>query len=514
VTDAAAKRVVERLGRSKNVRHQIEGRLDECYRFALPGRLRFNQMEGTSTGPDDDIYDETAVVALEDYASIIHSRLTPDFFEWASLKADSSIQPRDRAAVNRDLEEICTYAFEHIHGSNFSQEAQESYLDLGCSTGSMLVEWRNGGLLHSSLPLTQVYFEPGIDDAIGGMFRVRENIRAELIPPMYGTAANIPTELQAIIDKEGDKPLTVIDAIWRTYGPEGGGERHVVVRSPGGTLGDVTILSETFRGEGSLPFLAFRFSKAAGEVYGRGPIMKIISGIKTTNLVIELMLQNAAMSLVGMYQYEDDSTINPATVKIEPGTLIPHAPGSQGIRRIDTAGAEFQVAGIILDDQRRNIRNGTYTDALGDPNRSPMKAAEVHARTGEMAQRISANIGRLTSEMIRPYMRRVLRLLVEKRRIELPIPMENIIITPEGPLAQAVRYQRFQSFAQLHEAIAMVYGPQIAPAYYDDAKLIDFLRRSLSSPLEPMADEAKLRENLERAAQMAAAATAMQGGAA
>jgi hypothetical protein len=504
VSDPRTKRVMDRLGNAERVRMQIEARLDECYRYAMPGRARFHETEGTTTGTSDDIYDETAVVALEDFASVVHSNLTPDHAEWASLSCSLEVPKEDRDEMNRDLEELCTFAFDFIHASNFSQEAQEAYLDLGCSTGSLITEWRDGGLVHASVPLTQVYFEAGADDSVGGMFRRRRNVRAELIPAMYPGAV-IEGDLAKIIDKEADKPLEIIDAFWRSHGNGLEGERHVVVKGDAGGLQSTLILHQELRGRGSLPFTAFRFSKAAGEVYGRGPIMKVMSGIKTTNLAVELMLQNAAMSLVGMYQYDDDGVVNLNTLRIEPGAVIPRAPGSRGLERIETAGSEFNVAGLVLEDQRRNIRNGTYTDALGDP-RSPMKAAEVHARTGEMAQRVSANVGRFSSELIRPYMYRVLYLLRQAGLIELPVKMERILVTPEGPLARAVRQQKLGSIGTLHQSLGAMYGPQLATAMFHRERTAEMLREATGTPRLALADEDELRENLEQLQQAMEAA--------
>lgn len=494
-----AKRVSARLSKARSTRNLIEQRLDECYRYALPGRSRFNS--NVPGGEPEDIYDETAVVALEDFASVIHSRMTPDSTEWFTLEADSSVDPKDKAAVDRDLAEICTYLFEKVHGSNFSQEAQESYLDLGCSTGAMLLEWRDNGFLHASVPLTQSFFEAGADDGIGGMFRERRDVRAELIPAMY-PAAQIDGDLGKLIAKEPDRPLTVVDAMWRRYDDQGGAQRAVVIA--GGGLRQTAILDETLPGEAGLPFLGFRFSKAAGEVYGRGPIMKVMAGVRTTNLVIELMLQNAAMALVGMYQYEDDGVLNARTIRLEPGALIPHAPGSRGLQRVDTSGNEFSVAGLVLDQQRMNIKRGTYSDALADPNRTPASASEVMYRTQDLAGRISANVGRLRGEFIHPYAKRALHLLEKAGHVELPIPMSKITVTPQGPLARAVRQQAMTALMQMHSIVAQIYGPQLAAAQYEPEALIAFLRSSLGVPVAPFAVKEKAEAQVAAAAQLMA----------
>ena len=76
------------------------------------------------------------------------------------------------------------------------------------------------------------------------------------------------------------------------------------------------IMSETYKGVGSNPFIAFRWSKASGEIYGRGPAINALSAIKTCNLTIELILENAQMAISGIYQIDDDGVINVDTINL------------------------------------------------------------------------------------------------------------------------------------------------------------------------------------------------------
>jgi len=38
-------------------------------------------------------------------------------------------------------------------------------------------------------------------------------------------------------------------------------------------------------------------------VYGRGPVFNAMAAIKTTNLTVELILQNAQMAISGIYTF-------------------------------------------------------------------------------------------------------------------------------------------------------------------------------------------------------------------
>jgi hypothetical protein len=86
------------------------------------------------------------------------------------------------------------------------------------------------------------------------------------------------------------------------------------------------LVEHSFNGVGSNPYICFRWSKCAGEVYGRGPLINALSAIKTTNLTIQLILENAQMAISGIYQMDDDGIINPDTINLVPGTIIPKVP--------------------------------------------------------------------------------------------------------------------------------------------------------------------------------------------
>ena len=87
------------------------------------------------------------------------------------------------------------------------------------------------------------------------------------------------------------------------------------------------IMQEAYEGVGSNPFIAFRWSKASGEIYGRGPAVNALSAIKTTNLTIELILENAD-GYIRYLSIDDDGVIIRYNKSL-PGTVIPKAPNSQ-----------------------------------------------------------------------------------------------------------------------------------------------------------------------------------------
>ena len=112
------------------------------------------------------------------------------------------------------------------------------------------------------------------------------------------------------------------------------------------------------------PFINFRRLKAPGETYGRSPVMKTLPDIKTANKVVELVLKNASIAVTGIWQADDDGVLNPGTIRLVPGTIIPKAVGSAGLTPLATPG-RFDVSQLVLDDLRRRIRHALLVDRLG-----------------------------------------------------------------------------------------------------------------------------------------------------
>lgn len=482
-----------RLEQAKTERRFMEPLLDECHRLYLPHRRRFyNGSNGLDNAAE--IYDETGANSLQEYASRIHAGITPNFTKFAILEASDDVHDSDKAAVNRDLDEISDYIFDEIWESNFSQEVHEAHLDMGISTGALLVEEGKTDLLHNTaLPITELFLEAGPRDEIGGMFRERK-IKQSFLEVLYPDA-EISGEFRRKIETEPDKDIEVCDAIWTDHAAVGEAAFHAVFT--GGTEKCEVIRKRRMTGAGCNPFIGYRFGKSAGEVWGRGPAMNTLPAVRTMNLTVEMLLQNAAMSLIGMYHVDDDSIINADTITLEPGAILPRMAGSRGLERIDTGGGEFRLSDILLSDQALKIRRGLFNDMLSDPNKTPATALEVSERMADLAHRMSAAFGRLHFELLRPYIMRCLYLAQKRKKIELPtFRGERIKIRAISPLALAQGQRDLQNLMQYHQISTALVGQIPASAQYAEGELLPYVREKLSISEKLFADEKTVMEKI------------------
>ena len=104
--------------------------------------------------------------------------------------------------------------------------------------------------------------------------------------------------------------------------------------------------------------------------------MKALPDIKTANKVVELVLKNASIAVTGIWQADDDGVLNPATIRLIPGSIIPKAVGSAGLKPLDAPG-RFDVSDLVLSDLRDRIRRCLLADRLGQVDQPGMTATEV-----------------------------------------------------------------------------------------------------------------------------------------
>jgi hypothetical protein len=210
---------------------------------------------------------------------------------------------------------------------------------------------------------------------------------------------------------------------------------------------------------GSSPFISFRWLKGAGEVYGRSPVMTVLPDIKTVNKVVELILKNASIAVTGIWQADDDGVLNPANIRLVPGSIIPKAVGSAGLTPLQAPG-RFDVSNLVLDDLRGRIRHTLLVDRLGPIASRQMTATEVLERNNEMTRLLGATYGRLQAELLTPLLARAIAIL--RRRGEVPnitLDGRTIDLQYKSPLARIQARQDVQNTLLWLETTAQM-GPE------------------------------------------------------
>jgi len=477
-SDTEVNKFLKKFSQAQGVKDHWKDKFEEAYEYCLPQRESFYD-ESMGEARNDKIFDETAVVGVQEFASRLQAGIVPTFGRWADFQAGSEIPTDQKADINSQLDEITNYVFELLQNSNFNQEIHETFMDLAIGTGVLLVEEGDAinPIKFTAVPLPRVSLLSGADNKIDTVFRVRYTT-PDTIKILY-PRAKLPENFDALIVGKENRKFKIIEGVYRVYDkPNEERYKYCVVIDELKTI----IYEEELVGEGSNPYLVFRWNKASGEVYGRGPVFNAMGAIKTCNLTIELILENAQMNISGVYTFEDDGVINPENISLVPGSLIPIAAGSRGLQPINGAG-NFDVAQLVLNDMRTNIKKALYMETLGTPQGTPMTATEVSERMADLSRQIGSSFGRLQSELIYPLLRRIIKILSKQGRIEIPkINGREVKVVARSPLAKAQHLQDVADVNRFNQIIAATFGPQMINLIVDQNETARYIAEKMNLP--------------------------------
>jgi hypothetical protein len=498
--------VVRAFNRAKKLRQDREARFDQAMRYAMPGRGAF--FSSDSDSDTDDVFDETAIVATQEFASRLQAGIVPNFTRWAKLNAGLDIDAADAPQVNADLEVVTEFCFDVLNASNFPQESAEAFMDLAVTLGCIEVEKGTAvdPLRFNAIPINELYVANGPFDRLDQFFRVRcySYDQFEIKYPNNTMPADI---MRDWAENGGDRHF--VDAVMRDWTDP---NRECHYRTLLCAEADMQIVFEDkYEGAGSCPIIAFRWGKEAGSVWGRGPLMNAMPAIKTCNLVVQMVLENAQMSISGLYNMDDDGTVNPDTIELVPGTIIPRQPGSRGIEAVQ-AGGNFNVASLILEEQRNNIKRALYNDMLGNPNKTPMSATEVAERMADLARQIGSAFGSLMGEFIFPVMQRVVFILKDLGAIKLPVVNgREVKVVATSPLARAQDQEDISNVDRLIVFVQKNFGPQMVNLFIKGEDVTPYVGDKLGVPSRFVRKAAEIKGFAEQVSQMGQSVLGLTG---
>ena len=430
--ELSAEAVLTRYRAAQSRRSPWESLWQDCYAYALPQRgSGFGSQFDPARRHAERLFDGTATDSVEQLAASLLSQLTPPWSQWFGLVPGYDINMLERTVISEELDRTTETLQGHFDRSNFAVEVHQAFLDLATiGSATLLFEEAPLGALSAfrltAVPMSEMYFEAGPDDQILGHFRSR-SLPLHTLRKVF-PQANLPEEKGSNPDNDR-RPLPIVESVL----PENDGYLYTAL-----LLDKPDCPACLARGFlPTSPFISFRWLKGASEVYGRSPVMTALPDIKTVNKVVELVLKNASIAVTGIWQAEDDGVLNPANIRLVPGTIIPKAVGSSGLTPLQAPG-RFDVSNLMLDDLRGRIRHALLVDRLGPVSGRRMTATEILERSNEMSRLLGATYGRLQTELLTPLIAQGMRIL--RRRGEIPdiiLDGRTVSLQYRSPLARS-----------------------------------------------------------------------------
>jgi len=431
--------------------------LRDAYEFALPMR---NLYEQTHPGTEkmDRVFDSTAINSTQKFATRMQAGIVPPFQKWQTFEPGPETPEKIRPAVLKKLQRVREQFFNLIHTSNFDTSSSEFFMDLASGTAIMLVlegDDRNP-IQFTAVPNAQVSMDEGPMGSVDGVFRTHtiplRNVEA--------TWSDISGEGKADIAKQlSENPNGKITLLEATYFDHKADKfrYEVVIKgfttdpTVGAVQGQNTESKANRIVERELeesPWIITRWIKVAGEVFGRGPLLFALPDIRTANKVKEMILQRASFDVAGMWAAVDDGVLNPFTVEIAPGNIIPV--GAANSLQPLTPSGNFDVSQLILADLQASIKQALLDRGIPDETASVRSPTEIVERIKEMQTDIGSPFARIMSELIIPLTNRVLGIGSRKGLIDTKIIVDGkrVKIVPTSPLATQQNLDDLQTTVQ------------------------------------------------------------------
>ncbi len=500
--------VIKRASKAQARKDEWRDVFEQCYKYALPQRNLHNSWEGGARGQSkmSDVFDSTAINSTQRFANRLQSVLFPPYQNWCRLVAGDEVPPEHRDDVQRALDFYGERFFSVLRQSSFDLAISEFLLDLAVGTGAMLIQ-PGEPVSFESVPLFLIAVEEGPSGRIDTVYR-KLRIKCEAISQQWPDA-----ELcEDLREKLREHPTDDVDLLEATiYIPDGNYWCYHVIHEP--DKHDVVYREMT-----SSPWVIARWCKAAGEALGRGPLLSALPDIATLNQTKKLLLQNASLGISGMYTAADDGVLNPQTIRIQPGAIIPVArnggPQGASLQPLQRSG-DVNLSQLIINDLTVSIKKIMLDDTLPPDTMSARSATEVNARMQELASNMGSAFGRLITEAMIPIVSRTLDVMDQENIIDLPLKVDGrqIKVVPISPLAKAQANDELGSVLQFAQLAAQS-GPagQVA---LNQTELINFVADRLGVPARLMNTEeqrAELMAVQQQQIQMAQMEEALQGG--
>lgn len=418
-----AQEIISRYRMVKGNRYIVEDIWDAIELYIAPYRGRFfkdERSENSIQWRRPFVFDATAIMASQNLASSLHSRLTSASVMWFNLKYKNKELNDDKAAVEW-LEECGKLCFEALQDSNFNVEVNETYQDLVNFGTSVIIEEKNredgddAEINFQSIPIKECFFE---EDHKGGILNFYRHMQWTSIQILnFFGDEDIPKEIREEANDPGSDPEKKYDIIFCIYRRtdiklDVGASTLAPEKRPWGFNYVLVNSAEELGKPGGYyenPCFVPRWRKTSSSMWGNSPAMVALADTLTLNRTIELNLTAVEKAL-------DPPIITTNRGLI--GDLNLQAGGLSVARNIDEvkpfqSGARFDVTYQEMNRLRENIESYFFIPQLILPpmQGTPATATEISVRMQQLEALIGPTLGRLQVDLLDPVVKRTFGIL-------------------------------------------------------------------------------------------------------
>lgn len=435
------------------------------------------------------LYDGTAPWALDQLAAGLHSHLTNPVDRWFSLGvAGTPFDQLDhQARLWLELSSDILYAHYSNPFASFNPALHEGYMDLGGLGTAVLYEWLDvatNSLRFRAYPLADCWIEEnssGIVDTIHR--RIKWNVRQ--VEQEFG---RLPPKLARM------KPEDKVEVLHCVYPrTDRDARRLTATNRPFASVYYTPDTDELLHegGYNHMPYHTPRWTKLAGEMYGRAPSLTVLPDIRMVNAMSKTVLVAAHKIVDPPLLVPDDGFQLP--IRQTPGGINFFRSGTEEIKPL-ISGGRVDIGVDMIEQRRETIRRGFYVDWLvRQMKKERQTAQEIMDERNQMLSMMAPVVGRLQGELLGPIIRMSYDVLAQRRLLpDMPASLDGaeldlLYVSPAARAQSTVRGQGVQSYiAQLVQLLPVM--PNLIHSINEDnlnselQDLMDVPRRIINDP--------------------------------
>ena len=489
--DKTVEYIIKRQEQLESYRAPWENLWQDCTDFVNPRRGDFSHNRARAgTHRFDKVFDSTAPLSNEHLAAGLHGHLTNPAEHWFVLKVPG-FEPS--FAMRTWMQETVNLMFDTVFNvprTNFTTALHELYLDLGSyGTAVMYVEDRPGRVINfRTFHLADCFIAENFEGRVDTLYRKYKHTARQLVQ-LYSDV--LPEKLREVALKDPQKEFTCIHAVEPRddYNDERNTAKDMPWKSCYVLVEEKLMLEES--GFREFPYMVPRWSKTAGETYGRSPAMMCMPDIKMVNEMMKTTIRAAQKATDPPLMVPDDGFMLP--LRTIPGGLNYYRSGTGDRVEPLNTGSRPDLGLEFIQSRRDHISKTFHVDWLRMAEEGPqMTATEVLQRQEDKMRLMGPMVGRLQTEFLGPLVDRIFNILIRRNVMPgAPVELEGRELTVDylSPVIRAQKAQLVFNFGRLMEYMAPL--GQIKPEIFDNIDVDATYRwahETLDAPIETLVE--------------------------
>ena len=505
-----ARQLKDNLSRLQEKRSNWESHWQEVSDYMLPRKAEITKQRARGDKRHVQIFDATAIHALELLAASLHGMLTSSANKWFSLRFKET-ELNDIDEAKEWLENSTRRMYDAIAKSNFQQEIFECYFDLiAFGTACLMIEEdQEDTLLFSARHIKEIYIQENKKGFVDTIYR-KFKMPVQAVIDKFG-ADNVSKDTVTTFKKSPFEETTLVHVARprSNFDPQKKDKQNMPVQSIYFEFESGHIIS--IGGFNEMPYVIPRYLKASTETYGRSPGMNALPDVKVLNKMVENGLKAAAKQIDPPLLVPDDGMLAP--IRMSPGSINFFRSGSRDRIEPLQINANTNVS-LNNENQRRDaIAKMFHVDQLLITENRNMTATEVLQRNEEKMRILGPVLGRLQSELLSPLIIRVFNMMLRQGLFQQApdiLSQQELNIEYVSPMALAQRGQELQSLMRGLEIFGSLSQTLPVMDYIDDNGMVKQIIEILGLPAKVIKSDQEVEQLRAERAQAEQAAMEQQ----